>query len=98
MRNYYCSLESGIALITSFFINVAIVATFAAQFFAEDCATNTDAAAPFSCMKIEDVRVMEDRNFNLITALKEDAEEDDFDEDARAAEASPNYENTYFTG
>ena len=55
MRNYYCSLESGIALITSFFINVAIVATFAAQFFAEDCATNTDAAAPFSCMKIEDV-------------------------------------------
>jgi hypothetical protein len=38
------------------------------------------------CMKIEDVRIMEDRNFNLITALKEDAEGDDFDEDARVAE------------
>jgi natural resistance-associated macrophage protein len=53
--NYYNSLESGIALLTSFFINVAIVATFAAQFFAEDCATYVDDAAPFSCMKIADV-------------------------------------------
>jgi len=51
--NYYNSLESGVALLASFFINAAIVATFAAKFYSATCANggvNNDPAGPFGCV------------------------------------------------
>ena len=43
------------------------------------------------CMMIEDKRLQADREFDMVSALREDKEGDDYDEDARMAEASVNY-------
>jgi natural resistance-associated macrophage protein len=56
--NYYNAIESGMALLVSFFINVAIVATFARQFFTKDCATSTVGGnGPYGCVDTKSVYV-----------------------------------------
>lgn len=49
--NYYNTMESGIALFLSFFVNAAIVVTFAVSFFNSSCAENSDG--PFGCVSEE---------------------------------------------
>lgn len=48
--NYYNTIESGLALLVSFFINAAIVVTFAVAFFEESCASNPEG--PFGCVPV----------------------------------------------
>ena len=50
------------------------------------------------CMMIEDKRLLDDREFDMVSKLREDKEGDDYDEDARMAEASVNYQNSLFNG
>jgi len=63
--NYYNALESAMALLVSFFINLAIVATFAKQFFDKDCATNTDTNAPFGCVDTNSIYVNSNKDVGV---------------------------------
>jgi len=48
--NYYNAMESGIALLTSFFINTAVVCAFASEFYDKGCATQNTGQA-YACIK-----------------------------------------------
>jgi len=48
--SYYNSIESSMALFVSFWINVAIVCTFAEQLYDPTCATSSKSFAPFGCV------------------------------------------------
>ena len=49
--NYYNTIEGGLALLVSFFINASIVVTFAVSFFNETCAEGgTDTGGPYGCV------------------------------------------------
>ena len=50
------------------------------------------------CMMIENKRLINDREFDMVSKLRSDKEGDDYDKAARMTEASVNYQNSLFNG